>query len=558
MRAAHSREFSETCGAASAYEAEVKSVGSARFWVAFCFLNAVMNVRFPERSAWPLSFLPSLDVVALSLAFALCTAWQLRVPRSIHALLVTGFVGARVLRVADGVEQGAYLRNFNCSVDLPLLPEFVRLFYATLPLATFLLSCVGTVVVLVGLSFAIHRALCTLELAMSSLARVRMLCFPLGVLALASGFLPLSGGFGPSILWRVADELTFAWHLPSYRARQVARIAAVQRELASGPRDLQKLRGQNVLVFVVESYGQSVLDRPEIFARVAPEYGRFEADLAPRGFRIASRILDSSTYGGRSWLAQASLLTGVPTFDQYQYELLRAARPRSIAQVFAAAGYRTVLAQPGTVRESDQPDLLHFERHYFARDLGYAGPRFGWATMPDQFVLDAVHRRELAGARTRPLFVVEALVSSHVPWSDLPPVVEDWSRLGDGSSYRDLPSRTYVTHWLSLESASQAYADSIVYDLEVLRRYIATRVQGDSLLVIVGDHQPHSAVTGQGPARGVPVHVLSRNGAFIDPFRARGYTAGMLADPALPHPGLDTLLRDLIVDFSTDHVGSVH
>jgi len=41
------------------------------------------------------------------------------------------------------------------------------------------------------------------------------------------------------------------------------------------------------------------------------------------------------------------------------------------------------------------------------------------------------------------------------------------------------------------------------------------------------------------------VHVLSRSGAFIDPFRVRGYTPGMLADQARPHPGLPSLTIDL-------------
>jgi hypothetical protein len=43
---------------------------------------------------------------------------------------------------------------------------------------------------------------------------------------------------------------------------------------------------------------------------------------------------------------------------------------------------------------------------------------------------------------------------------------------------------------------------------------------------------------------------LSRNDAFVDPFRARGYTAGMVADEALPRAGLDRSMLDLIANFS--------
>jgi len=513
------------------------------------FLNVCLSLRFPLVSPWWSNLLPSLDLVALALVLALCVAW-LRVPRWVHGLLLAALLAARALRIADGIEQGAYLRNFNLSVDLPLLPELVRLFYATLSRLGFWLAALAVALLVLALALAMHWALRCVERGLREPSHVRAVFVGIGLLAIPAAMLPPRTVFGASILGRVSSELAFAASLPRVRARQRASIAQVQQEHSQRPSDLRKLRGQDVYLFVLESYGQCVLDLPELFARVSPEYRRFETELSGQGFQLASRVLDSSTYGGRSWLAQATLLTSVPTRDQLEYELLRAAQPRTIAEVFATAGYRTVLAQPGTVRESTQPDLYHFQQHYFARDFGYRGPVFGWATMPDQFVLDTLRRRELRALARRPLFLGYALVSSHVPWSDLPPLVDDWSTLGDGSLFGRLPSKHYSTQWLSLAGARVAYADSIVYDLEVLRRYISEFVHDDSLLIILGDHQPHSEVSQRGPSPGVPVHVLSRNGAFIDPFRARGYTPGMLASEALPHPPLASLMLDLMADFS--------
>jgi hypothetical protein len=533
----------------------VPSVGPIRFWLAFVFLNAVVGLRFPEHASWASALMPSLDVVALFLVLALCGAWGKRLPRGVSWALLVFFLAARSLRIADGVERGAYLREFVLSVDLPLLPEFVRLFYATLSLPLFALACLGLALLLGSLGFAIWRAFAVAQEELTLPTTTRALCVFLGYLALLAAFLPVQAVFQPSMLGRWAREAQRALDLPADRARQQARIAALDRALQARPHDLGQLRGHNVYLFLVESYGQSVLDRPELFALVAPEYRRFEGTLSGAGFSVATRLLDSPTYGGRSWLAQATLLTGIPTRDQLQFELLRAAQPRGLAQVFAAAGYRTVLVQPGTVRASTQPDLLHFEQRYAASDLGYRGPRFGWATMPDQFVLDAVRRRELS-APARPLFLGYALVSSHVRWSDLPPLVDDWSTLADGSLFATLPKTHYATNWLSLSGARAAYADAIAYDLEVLRRYLLEFVRDDSLVLILGDHQPHSDVTGQSPSPGVPVHVLSRNPAFIAPFRARGYTPGMVADEALPHPGLESLLPDLVADFSRGPAGS--
>ncbi|HEY1536953.1 MAG TPA: hypothetical protein VGF76_23195, partial [Polyangiaceae bacterium] len=452
----------------------MRSVGSARFWAAVLFLNTVLSARFPERVPWLTYLVPSLDVVAMLVVMALLGAWHKQLTPALRAGLVGFFLVCRVLRVADGVEQGAYLRNFNWSVDLPLLPEFVRMFYATLPLPIFVLAASALLLSLGGLCFLVARALRVVETGFSLPAQphTRVLSLLIGVLAVATPLLQPRTVFGDSIVSRVAAEARFAARLPSYRTAELAQIARVQQELATRPNDLVKLQARNVYLFVIESYGQTVLDRADLSARVLPEYRRFEADLGHSGFQIASRLLDSPTYGGRSWLAQATLLTSIPTLDSLQFELLRAAQPSTLAQIFRAAGYRTVLAQPGTVRESSEPELYHFEQHYFARDLRYAGPRFGWATMPDQFVLDAVRRKELTSTAARPRFVCYALVSSHVPWSDLPPLVQDWSTIGDGSAYQTLPRRHFATNWLSLGGAADAYAESVVYDLDVLRRYI--------------------------------------------------------------------------------------
>ncbi len=536
----------------------MRSVGPARFWAAVIFLNAVLGLRFPERVPWLAYLRPSLDTVLLLVVCALFGAWHKQLPAVVRTILVGVLFACRVLRIADGIEQGAYLRDFNWSIDLPLLPEFVRLFYATLSLPLFLLAVAALALLLAGLAFLIARALRVVEAGFCSprQSHAQVLSVLLGLLALASPIVRPRALFSDSVLLRIGSEARFAALLPSYRAAAQARIARVQRELATRPNDLQKLRKRNVYLFVIESYGQAVLDRPALLTRVLPEYLRFEAELGRHGFQIASRVLDSPTYGGRSWLAQATLLTSVKTQDQLQLELLRAAQPRTLAQAFRAVGYRTVLIQPGTVRDLPEPDLFHFEQHYFARELGYAGPRFGWATMPDQFVLDAVRRKELTGSQPQPLFLAYALVSSHIPWSDLPPLVQDWSSIGDGSEFRTLPHQHFPSNWLALSRASDAYAESIVYDLEVLRRYIVEFVRDDSLLIILGDHQPHSEVTDRSPKRGTPVHVLSRNRAFIAPFRARGYTSGMVADEALPRAGLDSLMLDLITDFSVGRAES--
>jgi len=540
--------------------------GPLAFTGSFAFLNAVMNQRYPapQPALWYL--LPSLDVVALFVVFALCGAFRRPVSRPMRGVLVTGFLLSRVLRLADGVEMGAYYRNFNTVVDLPLVPEFVRLFYTTVPRWKFAAASVGLLAAVVALGYLVHRALRVAERALAAPEYVSALAVVVGAFALASPFewqqprepsspfvveddRRLRGAFGSSIFSRLGSELKFAANIYGYEADELVDIARVQKRLEARPLDLKRLSGRNVYLFVIESYGQCVSDRPELAARVFPEYQRFEAELGQKGFQIASRVLDSSTYGGRSWLAHATLATGVRTTDQFQLELLRAAQPKTLSQAFTAAGYRSVLVQPATRRETALKDFLHFDGHYYTNAFGYAGAEYGWSPMPDQFVLDFVRRRELEQAKA-PLFLEYALTSSHAPWTDIPPVVADWDAIGDGALYKQRPGVHFGHGWQLSGEASDAYARSIVYDFEVLRRYLADFVADDSLVIVLGDHQPHSEITARNSAAGVPVHVLSRNSAFIDAFRARGYTPGMRVRTGGPHPGLETFMIDLLSDFS--------
>ena len=79
----------------------------------------------------------------------------------------------------------------------------------------------------------------------------------------------------------------------------------------------------------------------------------------------------------------------------------------------------------------------HYDQVWDARNVGYVGPRFGYAPMPDQYMLAALQRLELEQPNRAPVMAEIDLVSSHSPWAPLPRLV-DWSDLGDVSVVHDL------------------------------------------------------------------------------------------------------------------------
>ena len=70
--------------------------------------------------------------------------------------------------------------------------------------------------------------------------------------------------------------------------------------------------------------------------------------------------------------------------------------------------------------------FYRYDKVYDRRNVGYRGPRFAYASMPDQYVLAALQRLELAKPDRRPVFAEVDLVSSHAPWTRIPQLI-DWS-----------------------------------------------------------------------------------------------------------------------------------
>jgi hypothetical protein len=91
---------------------------------------------------------------------------------------------------------------------------------------------------------------------------------------------------------------------------------------------------------------------------------------------------------------------------------------------------------------------------------------------------------------------------------------------------------------------------SLAYDFEVLRRYIGDFVRDESLVMVLGDHQPPAEITQQNASRRVPIHVLSRRRSLVDAFVGAGYTRGMRPAATGKGIGMERLLPNLLKTLS--------
>ena len=188
--------------------------------------------------------------------------------------------------------------------------------------------------------------------------------------------------------------------------------AALARELAHdrfaatpGDRLLTALRGKDVLLVFVESYGRVAVQGSSFSPGVRAVLERGDAQLRSAGFSSRSAFLTSPTFGGLSWLAHSTLQSGIRVDGQRRYDQLVQHDRLTLTSAFERAGWRAVGVMPANHRA--WPEGFSYYRYdaiYDRRNLGYRGPDFGLPPMPDQYALQALQRRELAPRHRAPLF----------------------------------------------------------------------------------------------------------------------------------------------------------
>jgi hypothetical protein len=527
------------------------------FLASWTLLNCMMNVRYPqvEPPFWYL--LPSIDVLVLFFYFAVFGWNKWRVPTAVRVVVLLYILLVRLVRIGDGIQRRYYFQAFNLYGDLPQAPNLVRFAHSTFTPLKFWLVLFGVITIIVALVSATWFALVYAERYLSNMRNVSKAGIGTAIAFLVCSTFShdpyywdfYSGGFAASAIPRLKHEANFIFNIYGYNAEKKQAIAAAQERLAKEPADLGRLHHANVYFILVESYGIATFEQPALEEKSRAVFDAFEAEVGAQGFSIVSGQLDSPTHGGQSWLAHATLATTVRTADQLQFELLTSQAPKTMARFFRDAGYRTVLVQPGTTKEGKTGGFLQFEFKYYFQNFDYAGPSFAWATMPDQYVLDFVRRNEIEKPHG-PLFIQYVLVSSHAPWSLQPVMIDDWSRVKNGAVYHGLETVRFPITWPDFDEAADGYITSIIYDFNVLKSYITQFINDDSLVILLGDHQPVREVSGGEENHAVPVHIVSRDPTFIEPFVARGYVRGMRPRMDDQHPPMEEFLPNLLEDFS--------
>ncbi len=439
--------------------------------------------------------------------------------------------------IGEAFYRYVYHASFNPKTDLAFIPSFFNMLAGRDLLG-------GPIVVATTLVLGGCLAGWVLGRVLGAAAR-RIATFPfLRPLAMGAVVLSLVGA-----LWEPPLTVLLAARLTEPPAAVDAdeTTPAPEGARAEGPETsiFPALADRDVRIFVVESYGHTLFSNEEHRVLIEPVYDRLEKRLSEAGFASASHFLKSPAFGGRSWLADATLLSGLWVGDQQLFNTMHTSGVVTLVSLMRQAGYHTLLAAPGmTYIDEDFFGFFPYETRLIQDDFDYQGRNFSFGGgMTDQFLINAVRLRLADLEDPSPLFANYILVSSHVPFNVLPPFIPDWQSIGDGSVYWDHPRRIFDNNWLSGGEYPEGYTASIEYVLETIVDYLVTFVDDDSITIVVGDHQPRIPIAEPESTYSVPIHILSRDSSYLESYRARGFIDGLEGNQPLPHPGMDEFYR---------------
>lgn len=318
-----------------------------------------------------------------------------------------------------------------------------------------------------------------------------------------------------------------------------------------GDQLLTGLRGKDVVVTFVESYGRSAIEDPRFAPQVTAVLDAGTRTLDAAGFASRSGWLTSSTVGGGSWLAHSTLLSGLWIDNQERYRTLTASDRLTLPAAFDRAGWDTVSVEPAIDRAWPEGRFFGYRTAYDSRTLGFRGPRFSYATMPDQYTF-AAFQRLARGPGHAPVMAEITLVSSHSPWTPLPRMV-DWAAVGDGSVFATAAARQGRPAAAVLGDPGAlrpAYRQAIGYSLTALISYVRHYGGEDLVMVFLGDHQAAPVITGTGKGRDVPVTIVAKDPAVLDRVAGWGWTPGLRPAPTAPVWRMDTFRNRFLTAFA--------
>ncbi|MEY2729672.1 MAG: hypothetical protein RL584_798 [Pseudomonadota bacterium] len=453
----------------------------------------------------------------------------LRVLALAYLLLVLG-------RYADVTVPALFGRPINAYWDLPQIPRFLWVSAQEWPWWWTAVVLAAFTTLLLGLYAALRWGIGVAASVVAPAARTRPWAW---LLSLAAVGVAAANYAGVQATWpyvskpvvpvalRQAQVLWGAWS----QARQAVILppsSAVDDAMSQAPGlALAALAGADVVLMPLESLGAITYDDPQMSAVLQPARQRFEQDLRAGGFHVVSGFLKSPTFAGGSDLAHLSLLSGIDLSNPLRHDVLLTTQRDTLVTLFRAQGYQTFGVYPGVFWDWPERAFYRFDVYVDGPALRYEGPPMGFWRIPDQFSaaqLDVLFPRD---AKAKPRFTFFPTITTHLPFSPVPPFQPDWQRVLSADPFDDADVQRIRAERPNWTHMRPDYVRMVEYSYRWLGALLRDRPGRETFYIFVGDHQPAASVTGEGASWDVPVYLVSRQERLLQRFVMLGYQPGV-------------------------------
>jgi len=103
--------------------------------------------------------------------------------------------------------------------------------------------------------------------------------------------------------------------------------------------------------------------------------------------------------------------------------------------------------------------------------------------------------------------------------------------------------------WRDPSQVRAAYGRSIQYSLNTLISFVQTSHDNNLVLILLGDHQPATIVSGQGASHEVPITIIAHDPAVMDRISGWGWQDGMRPDSNAPVWPMDAFRDRLLAAY---------
>lgn len=439
-----------------------------------------------------------------------------------------------LLRLADVGSYLAFNRRFSPLLELHLVADGWNLASTSIGPVEAALVVAAALVVLAILIIILYRCLMTIARltgrARKQLTWISSIVLLVGTAGIGAEYHfsyngPVEAKILPEFSWRITNVRNSIKDQKNFITELSADTVLDNRTPA-----FSLLEGRDVIFLFVESYGRGYLDAERFSASAKLRLQSVAKTIDDAGLSASSGWLTSPIRGGRSWLAHATFASGLEIDNQARFDRLITTDRSSIHHLFQDAGWHSVGLMPAIQFAWPEGAWYGYEDLRESADMGFAGERFGYVTMPDQYTLSFLEnaiRQEHDG----PIVATAALLSTHAPWTPLPKKL-DWDLINDGAVYDGSHRFGERISWKYRSKVQDMYLQSFDYTLDVIGEY-AAKYADDAVIVVLGDHQPPPIINGWGASADVPVHIITNDQSLLDQLPQDNWMPGMLPDDSV-------------------------